>query len=527
MTKSVQSLKESVFFEPTSGFSIDISHCESMPQAVLEDSTLIEQCLAELRSLESGELVNQDEKRMVGHYWLRNPSLSPSPEIRRAIEESLDSLKEFAADILSGGRFTDFCLVGIGGSALGPQLIADALAGPRPALQPHFLDNTDPIGILKVLATIPDLSKTLFIIISKSGGTPETRNGMEILVTQLEAQNLSVSDRLVAITQPDSLLSRRARDERWLAQFPIWDWVGGRTSISSAVGILPALLSGIDVDSFLDGMAFMDHLTRAESSRENPALILASVWRAMRNHSIPKDMVVLPYRDELLLMSRYLQQLVMESLGKEFTREGKKVEEGIAVYGNKGSTDQHAYVQQLRDGLSNFFATFIEVLSDSAEWITPERASTVTRVLVDRENTSGEYLSGFLHGTRQALLEKGRPNVLLTIPALNPYTFGMLLALFERAVTFYGSMAKINAYHQPGVEAGKRAASAQLELKKQVLEVLRSAGEALSLFEVHQGLISSDVGSILARLRKLEADGQIVSDQNPSLFERKYRIQIN
>jgi len=162
-------------------------------------------------------------------------------------------------------------------------------------------------------------------------------------------------------------------------------------------------------------------------------------------------------------MSRYLQQLVMESLGKEHDRAGRAVHQGIAVYGNKGSTDQHAYVQQLRDGLHNFFVTFIQVLRDREG----------DALLVEPDVTSGDYLFGFLMGTRRALADKGRGSILITLDELSARSLGALIALYERAVGLYAEMIDVNAYHQPGVEAGKKAAGEVLELQQSLLAALR------------------------------------------------------
>jgi glucose-6-phosphate isomerase len=170
-------------------------------------------------------------------------------------------------------------------------------------------------------------------------------------------------------------------------------------------------------------------------------------------------MVVLPYKDRFELFSKYLQQLVMESLGKELDLDGKVVHQGLAVYGNKGSTDQHAYVQQLRDGVANFFAVFIEVLKDR-DGVSLE---------VESGATSGDFLSGFFLGTRSALYDSGRASLTLTVPDASAFTVGMLIALFERAVGLYASLIHINAYHQPGVEAGKKAAASVLGLQRQAV----------------------------------------------------------
>ena len=178
----------------------------------------------------------------------------------------------------------------------------------------------------------------------------------------------------------------------------MFDWIGGRTSVMSAVGLLPAALQGLDTENFLAGAAAMDARTRQPNRARNAAMLLALMWFYACDGQGKKDMVILPYKDRLALFSKYLQQLVMESLGKEKDLDGKVVHQGIAVYGNKGSTDQHAYVQQLRDGVPNFFATFIEVRKDRAS----------ERFEVEPGVTSGDYLQGFLRGTRAALYEGER-----------------------------------------------------------------------------------------------------------------------
>ena len=175
------------------------------------------------------------------------------------------------------------------------------------------------------------------------------------------AAGLRFARHAVAVTGEGSELDMQAREAGFLARFPMWDWVGGRTSETSAVGLLPAALQGIEIRELLAGAQAMDEATRTRDTAGNPAALLALMWHHAGAGRGAKDMVVLPYKDRLLLFSRYLQQLVMESLGKERDLEGRIVHQGIAVYGNKGSTDQHAYVQQLRDGMDNFFAIFIDV----------------------------------------------------------------------------------------------------------------------------------------------------------------------
>jgi glucose-6-phosphate isomerase len=219
----------------------------------------------------------------------------------------------------------------------------------------------------------------------------------------------------------------------------------------------------------------MDGATRGADVRSNPAALLAAAWYASGDGQGRRDMVVLPYRDRLEVFSRYLQQLVMESLGKKLDRQGHVVHQGLAVYGNKGSTDQHAYVQQLRDGLDNFFVTFLEVLEDPAD-IAP----------LGGEHP-GDVLDGFLQGTRSALSEGGRQSLSLTLRRFDERSLGALIALFERAVGLYGELVDVNAYHQPGVEAGKKAAAKVLALQASV-EGLLADGLSRSLEQIQVSL---------------------------------------
>lgn len=442
---------------PEMGISLDLSKLPSEEDFEREMEPAVQRAFAEMDALEEGAISNPDEDRMVGHYWLRNSTLAPTPELRAKIDEPLLRLKAFAADILSGritapnGQpFTTCLVIGIGGSALGPELVADALSAHGLAMR--FLDNTDPDGIRRVLGTLP-LDRTLVVVISKSGGTPETRNGMVLAQAFFRKHGCVFARQAVAITGVNSKLDKVAQEEDWLLRLPMEDWVGGRTSETSVVGMLPAALQGADIDSLLKGAADMDARTRTKDARTNAAMRLALAWYSVGEGRGSRDMVLLPYKDSLVLFSKYLQQLIMESLGKAEDLDGHTVNQGISVYGNKGSTDQHAYVQQLRDGINNFFVTFIEVrrCSDDANEVEPGF-------------TAGDYLQGFLRGTRKALAEKGRFSITISIPTVNAYTLGALIALFERTVGFYASLIHINAYHQPGVQAGKLAANDFLKL---------------------------------------------------------------
>ena len=467
------------------GFALDISRMRFGDGFFNAMAPQAAKAFATMQALESGAIANPDENRMVGHYWLRSPSLAPSEELRKAIEETKADLGLFATAVHTGNvrapggkKFTDVLVVGIGGSALGPQFVADALGSSADAMVVHFLDNTDPDGFDRVFDNLSDrLCTTLVVVISKSGGTKETRNGMVETEAAFVARGLDFSKHAVAITGEGSELDKVAVQGGWLKRFPMWDGVGGRTSVMSAVGLLPMALQGLDTEAFLAGAAAMDAKTRVPDVRQNAAMELALMWFYATNGRGEKDMVVLPYKDRLVLFSKYLQQLVMESIGKQLDLDGNVVNQGLSVYGNKGSTDQHAYVQQLRDGVPNFFVTFVEVRK--------ERDGVAMEV--EPGVTSGDYLQGFLRGTRTALYEGGRDSMTISIPEVNAFQVGLLVALYERAVGFYASLVNINAYHQPGVEAGKKAASAVLSLQGRVIATLqakpRTAAEIASTIE--------------------------------------------
>jgi glucose-6-phosphate isomerase len=471
------------FHDRDLGFSLDVSRVTGLDiQRRLQDGD-VARSLAAMAALEGGARANVDEDRQVGHYWLRDPDRAPAAEQADLIRLTLEQVKTFAADLLAGrlaapggGRFRRVLHIGIGGSALGPQLAAEALAGGEGGCTLHFLDNTDPDGFRRVLGALaPDLATTLTVVVSKSGGTRETRNGMLAAAAAYQAAGLDFAGHAVAITGPGSRLDLQAEKEGWLLRLPMPDWVGGRTSQTSVVGLLPLALGGGDVDAFLAGARQMDALTRRPAAQGNPALLLALAWHTLAAAAPRRAMVVLPYKDRLGLLARYLQQLVMESLGKEKDLEGRTVHQGLTVYGNKGTTDQHAYVQQLRDGPDDFFATFIQVLTDCA----------AGEPATDQESAAGDDLLGFLLGTRAALSEKSRSSILMTVRSLEERSLGAIIALFERAVGLYAFLVNINAYDQPGVEAGKKAAEATLELQGRVLEALTArAGEWLTTEEI-------------------------------------------
>ncbi len=439
-----------------------------------------------MAELEAGAIANPDEGRMVGHYWLRAPEKAPTQELREAIVTCLDRVKAFAADVHSGkihgekgGKFKYALVGGIGGSSLGPLFVSKALGTPRDEMKLFFLDNTDPAGMDAVFQAVDDhADETLTIIISKSGGTIETRN------CQMEAKGfyarhgLSFAKHAVTVTGEGSKLDKTAQEEGWIQRFPMWDWVGGRTSVMSAVGLLPLALQGIDIDGFLKGAADCDELGRCANILENPAAMMALAWYRVSGGKGGVTQVVLPYKDSLDLLAKYLQQLVMESLGKELDLEGNTVHQGLAVMGNKGTSDQHSYVQQLVGGPDNIFVIFVQVLKDREG----------DSVCVGEESTSGDYLNAFMLGTKKNLEDHGKKTMTVTVPCVSAYNVGQLIAIWERAVGIYANLININAYHQPAVEYGKKCAGVLIDVKNRARDLLLREGKPMTAPEIAEAL---------------------------------------
>lgn len=511
---------------PELGLAIDLSRMNVDDAFFAAMEPKMQKAFADMDALEKGAIANPDEKRMVGHYWLRNAALAPTPEIRQEIESTFAKIKDFATKVHAGeikgagGEFKNFLLIGIGGSALGPQFVAQALGNPRKdKLKPFFFDNTDPDGMNRTLSAIGSkLDRTLCIVISKSGGTKETRNGMLVAQAAYEKAGLNFGQHAVAVTMFGSELDKYTIANKWLEHFPMWDWVGGRTSELSAVGLLPAALQGIDIENLIKGAQLIDTSTRKNNVKENPASHLALAWYASGNGKGAKNMVLLPYKDRLELFSKYLQQLVMESLGKEKDLNDNIVNQGICVFGNKGSTDQHSYIQQLRDGLNDFFATFIEVQKDQLG----------EPVYTEPEATSGDFLVGFLLGTRSALAENNRESVTITVKDVNAETVGMLIALFERAVGFYASLININAYHQPGVEAGKKAAGNVLSIQGKIINHLKAnLNQQFTVSEISKAIgQEEDIETVFKVMEHLVANPvrKIKKRTVKDIFEARYKM---
>jgi len=279
----------------------------------------------------------------------------------------------------------------------------------------------------------------------------------------------------MAVTTPGSSLEKYGRKQRFLHVFPMNEETGGRTSIGSAVGMVPAAFGGLDFEAFLRGESHMDSLTRRSRVRANPGLLLALVINDLIRREGHKNQIMLGYSDSMKEVAHYFQQLFMESLGKKRTLSGRLRKEptGLTIFGGVGTGEQHAFMQQVQEGIRDCFVHFISFRKRRADF--PN----------EKAGSMGRQLLAFVEGTQKALLGNGREFVSLVFEEANEFNMGMLVALEERIVAFLGGMWGINPFDQPGVQAGKVSADHHNAISKRVVSWLiehrRFEGSALDM----------------------------------------------
>ncbi|RPE81359.1 glucose-6-phosphate isomerase [Vulcaniibacterium tengchongense] len=405
-----------------------------------------------LRALFDGEKINLTEGRSVLHTALRS-DLSAAPVAREAHAQALQARTRMRAlaGALTASDITDVVSVGIGGSDLGPRLAVDALRAPQPGrLRVHFLSNVDGHAAQRVLAGL-DPRRTAAVLISKTFGTQETLLNGAILRDWLGG-----TERLYAVS---ANVQRAAESfaippERIL---PMWDWVGGRYSLWSAVGFPVALALGMDAfEAMLAGAAEMDaHVLRTPLPQNLAAWhALTAVWN--RNGLGYATQAVHAYDERLKLLSNYLQQLVMESLGKSVRTDGTPVDvETVPVWwGGAGTDTQHSFFQALHQGTSIVPSDFIGVVRNDSPYVDNHRALHAN-LLAQTEAFAHGQASDDPHRAYAG----NRPSTTILLDALTPRSFGALLALYEHSVYLQSVVWGINAFDQFGVELGKQVAN--------------------------------------------------------------------
>lgn len=366
-----------------------------------------------------------------------------------------------------------FVVLGIGGSALGPAAVFQALChlhhndlprSKRKAPKFYVEDNVDPERMQALLDVI-DPKKTVFNIVTKSGATSETMSQYLIIVDILKKCLKEDFPRHIIATTSKSRgnLIKIAKKEGFRT-FYIPDGVGGRFSELCPVGLLPAAVLGIDIKMMLQGAKYMDKLCGNKNYRKNPAMMMAllQVLAMKRGMNIS---VMMPYADSLRFIADWYAQLWAESLGKAVDRQGNAVNAGQTPVKSLGVTDQHSQVQLYTEGPFDKVVTFIGVENYRCTQVIPEGCGDIPDVNFLCNHTMNELITAERKATEYALTVKQRLNRTILLPEVNAFTIGELLYLFEVETAFAGEMLNVDAYNQPGVEAGKNATYALLGKK--------------------------------------------------------------
>lgn len=459
------------------------------------------------KALFGGEHINVTEDRAVQHMALRNqlgkPVLVDGRDVMPDIESVLSRMRDFANDIRSGavtgkgGKFTDIVNIGIGGSDLGPVMVTAALAPYHDGPKTHFVSNVDGADISEVLAKVP-ADTTLFIVASKTFTTQETMTNAKTARDWFVGQcgEEAVKDHFIALsTALDKTAEFGIDDER---AFGFWDWVGGRYSVWSAIGLSVMLAIGPDAfDEFLGGAHAVDEHFLSAPDEENVPLVMALIGVYHRNVCGYDSHAVLPYDQHLHRFAAYLQQLDMESNGKRIGLDGNGVdhETGPIVWGEPGTNGQHAFYQLIHQGTTVIPADFIiaananNPVGDHHQKLAANAFAQTEALMVGKSvERAKEELAA--KGMSEAEIEAiaphkvfpgNRPTNTILYPMLTPHVLGQLIALYEHKVFVQGVIWNINSYDQWGVELGKELAAGLLPMIKKEAPVAANNGSTAGL----------------------------------------------
>ena len=377
-------------------------------------------------------------------------------------EETVWYVKEYAAMVK--GRFENILVLGIGGSALGGMAVCEALLKPywnmltteqrneMPRI--FFLDNIDPDQIAGLLDSI-DLTKTLVNVITKSGSTAETMSQFMIVKDRLEKEmGDNYRQNIVATTDRSTGFLRQIAGEEGYKTFVVPDDVGGRFSVFSAVGLLPFALVGLDVDNIVQGVKDMDLALKNTDINVNIAAQNALIHYLMDTKKGKRLSVMMPYSSRLKYVSDWYVQLWAESLGKEFNKNGERVNIGPTPIKALGATDQHSQIQLYNEGPNDKVITFIRVGQFDSTVEIP-RIFEYTGIGYLGGKTVNDLINAEADATKVALTDYQRPNVTITLPNISGYTLGQLLYMLEVQTAIAGELYGINTFNQPGVEQAK------------------------------------------------------------------------
>ena len=377
----------------------------------------------------------------------------------------VDDIQRFADGV--GQAYDTVVVLGIGGSALGALALQQALVKPHwnelddagrdyfPRL--YVLDNIDPTTISPLLDRI-DVRRTLFNVVSKSGSTAETMAQFLIVRDQLEKSlgPEAYRSHLVFTTDPEQGVLRNIARAEEIATLPVPPNVGGRFSVLSAVGLLPAALIGIDIQALLRGAAEMDDRCRTSQLLDNPAALFAALQFLAHTRAGAPVHVMMPYTDRLYLTADWFRQLWAESLGKRVDRTGQDVFTGPTPVKALGATDQHSQVQLYMEGPFDKTVTLLATELYAIDVEIPRLYQGHPALSYLGGHTLGELLDAERAATAAALAEHGRMNMTLTLPRIDAHSLGQLIMLLQIATVYAGAFYNVDPFDQPGVELGKQ-----------------------------------------------------------------------
>jgi len=353
------------------------------------------------------------------------------------------------------GEFDDIVVLGIGGSSLGNICLRDTLTHPYGHGTPrlHVLDNVDPYMIEK-LDDVIDYKRTLFITISKSGGTPEPLGEYLYFRKKTDDLGLEANKHHVFITGPhDSFLYNLGTREE-IKMFPVPENVGGRFSVLTNVGLLPAALIGIDIQNLLKGGQEFAAKFLSENFEENISFQLAAIQYLLNQNGVNIN-ILMPYANRLRSLADWYSQLLAESIGKETKRDGTKINSGITPVAALGTTDQHSQVQLYNEGPRDKMIMFLEVKNHGSNATIPQTGEDHEKINFLKNISFAKLLNTELHATQDAVTDYGKANITFTLDTIDAYHLGALFLVFEGATAFLGEFYEIDAFDQPGVELGK------------------------------------------------------------------------
>ena len=376
----------------------------------------------------------------------------------------VDDVQQFAE--VAGQAFSTIVVLGIGGSALGPTALQTALLDPYwnelddeareyyPRL--YVVDNPDPTTFAALLRHL-ELGQTLFNVVSKSGGTAETMSQFLIIREMLEAEfGDGYRRHIVFTTDPENGVLRKLAREEGITAFPVPPNVGGRFSVLSAVGLLPAAMVGIPIRELLDGARQMDERCRTDDLMNNPAGLYAVLQYLADTELDAPIHVMMPYADPLRDVADWFRQLWAESLGKQTSLGGQTVNVGPTPVKSLGATDQHSQVQLYMEGPFDKTITFVSTLQQEEDVVIPSLYGEVPELGYLGGHSLGELLRVEKEATEAALTARGRMNMTIELPRVDATSIGELFNLLQIATVYAGALYDVDPLDQPGVELGKQ-----------------------------------------------------------------------